>query len=64
MEKSMQLFICSEKEKTGDVVFQAGTGNAVQISIDGRKIADLPIADGRIAMNVGKRKIATVKVTF
>lgn len=59
-----RFFNCSDSEETGEIVLPEGAKTAALTYIDGRKIADIPVSDGKINPTIGKWKIATIKITF
>jgi len=54
----------SDNEETGEIVLPKDAKTAALTYIDGRKIADLDVVDGKITVTAGKWKIMTVKVGF
>ncbi len=59
-----RLFNCADETKTETVTLPAGAKTATLTEIDGRPLDTLDVTDGKIALTLGKWKIATVKVTF
>ncbi len=59
----LRFWNCSDGDSTGILTLPEGFTRAELIELDGRKLADLPITDGKVTLNAGKWKLITVKLT-
>ena len=57
----VRFWNCADHDSTGSLTVPDGYTSASQIELDGRKLADLPIEDGKVTLTVGKWKLVTVK---